>query len=206
VWITRPGRRLEPQADISPVESGDTSAAAGARRGEKPPTHSRPATSSAHEALRYRCSPLQRDRHSAPKVGLAAPRPRQIAGLRPFGPARFGTGASPLRRGPAGSRFPLSAGAGDLFGGLSTGLTSHPRNRVSPLSTEIVVYAGLAFQRSTRFPQLWKKLWKNVWFGLQNNDLLPRNRGYLVVRAEGKQWSFRASEGSPPVENSPRGG
>jgi hypothetical protein len=40
------------------------------------------------------------------------------------------------------------------------GYTRHRRrrNRLSPFSTEKLVYAALAFQRSTRFQQLWTNL------------------------------------------------
>jgi hypothetical protein len=52
-----------------------------------------------------------------------------------------------------------------------------PRNRLSPLSTEKLVYAGLTFQSSTRFQQLWTILWTDTTFSLQTASHRVRAKG-----------------------------
>jgi hypothetical protein len=78
------------------------------------------------------------------------------------------------------------------------------RNRVSPFSTEKLVYAALAFQCSTRFQQVWMSLWKTDASCLQSTGLRLQEQTLPGSLQQENRWTFRASVTSHPVENDPR--
>lgn len=84
--------------------------------------------------------------------------------------------------------------------------TSLARNRLSPFSTENVVYAAVSFHCSARFPHLWIYLWINTSFPLQITILLrmktPAARGHYWT----KRCTLRGSSAVCPVEKPGRPG
>lgn len=80
------------------------------------------------------------------------------------------------------------------------------RNRLSPLSTESVVYAGFLFQRSPRFPQLWTFLWTRDLFYLRTAGREPVEPALLRASAQTKRRYFHGQVGRRAVENSFRAG
>jgi hypothetical protein len=68
------------------------------------------------------------------------------------------------------------------------------------------VYAGLVFQRSPRFQQLWKTLWKKRVLSLQKAVLTVVELTVARQVEKGNQWTFRGSRPTSPVEKAPSPG
>ena len=66
---------------------------------------------------------------------------------------------------------------------------------------------GARVPRSTRFQQLWISLWITPdFYPLMGRHWLSACMAMLGIVPEGNTWTFRASDGQPPVENGPLDG
>ncbi len=173
-----------------------------------PSAHQEPGA--AVDPARHPTAPSARDRTSAlpsePALELfARPHRPSIGPIRgPF--CLDSLGYSPERsvgRTPPRYSSHPSAGRSTSSRTPETRPTVGARNRLSPFSTEKVVYAAVVFHCSTRFPHLWTTLWITNGLCLQNDHLLVRIRGPTAMLFEAKICRFRTSVPEKPVENTP---
>lgn len=73
----------------------------------------------------------------------------------------------------------------------------------SPFSTEKLVYAGVVFRRSTRFPQLWTSLWIVEDYCLQTPNRDGWNRERRTALCSPKDCTLRTSCKPQAVEKAP---
>lgn len=106
----------------------------------------------------------------------------------------LGTGKPGARMVQAGSALP------PVFHG-PTGTPKWPRSkRLSPFSTENLVYAAVALHRSARFQQLWMTLLITTSYHLQKDGLCPRHQLPNSKLQRRKNRSFRGSCAKGVVE------